>query len=109
MLREQREYEENLRIIKEGLEREKQSDCTKQKKREYCELIKDQMRIKEEQRRLARRKSEEELGNRRNEELQRKAKIDQVLEDKIKQLKLSHVPDNLLKDVERRIKRVTSS
>lgn len=91
------------------MERDKLSDCSKQKQREYCELIKEQMRIKEQQRQMERRRSQADLEELRAREQERQSKIGRVLSEKIKELRMSHVPDNLIKDVERRINRVTTS
>lgn len=105
----EREYQENLRLHNEALQRDKQLDCSKRKQKEYCDMIKEQMRIKEQQRKMDRRKSQSDLEELQSKEQQRKSKIDRVLSEKLQELKLSHVPEKLIKDVERRIKRVTSS
>lgn len=105
-MREQREYEVNLEILQKDLEKERLSDCSKQKQREYRDLIKDQMQFNEQQRQIARIKSKQDLEELQRKEKQRQETIDRVLADKIKELQLSRVPDNLIKDVERRIKRV---
>lgn len=72
-------------------------------------MIKEQMQIKEQERQMARRKSQQELENVRAQERQRKAKISRVLEEKVNELKMSQVPPKLIKDVERRIKQVAES
>lgn len=97
-----------MRLWQEGLEEERRLDCSKQNQSEYRALIKEQMRIKAEERHLARIKSQQELQDLREKEQMHKARVDQVLSDKMKELKLSRVPDNLIKDVERRIKREAS-
>lgn len=100
------EYEKNLKILEEGLQKERESDCSKQKQREYRELIKDQIRIKEQQRKFEGQNSNKKLNETRLQEQQRQERVNQILASKLKELQISRVPDNLIKDVERRIKRV---
>lgn len=63
------------------------------------------MKIKEEQAKVDREKSRKELEELKAQDQQRQGKIDEILQKKLRALKQSQVPENLLKDVERRMKR----
>lgn len=104
--RSQKEYEISLQKFNEEWDKEKTVEAQRLVQKEaYCRLIKDQMKIKEEQAKMEREKARKELEDLKAQEQQRQDRIGEILQKKLRDLKQSQVPDNLLKDVERRMKR----
>lgn len=95
-----------MKILQQELEKERQSK-TKEKQSEYCARIKEQIRIKEQERKNIQQQSQQQLEDTRLQEQQRQERIGEIISNKLKDLQISRgVPENLIKDVERRIKRV---